>query len=279
MVVRRRTIAALAGLVLAVWTGGASAQETAIPPERVLYRDVAGTVVDAETGQPMPGVPVTLLYEVTVTDDAGAFRFEKVPLTHTAEVSLRIRSKEGLIIGCMTVDVPVRFYPIAASTDGKFDIAVIDPGEDRPVALRPKTLPPHEVTRYCGECHENNPCLETGSYQDVVRSGKDLRGIIVPEAEVRQFIDGLKQKGLREETYRKMRYQDTHPDEMNMGTLVLLALPQYKGQYAFPDSLRLLEERYVTCDTCHTRHVPTEQKHYVVESYEQDNQLCFNCHL
>lgn len=279
MAVRRRTIGALLVWGLAVGAGAAPAQEPAIPPERVLYRDVAGTVLDRETGKPMPGVPVTLLYEVTVTDEAGAFRFEKVPLTHTAEVSLRIRSKEGLIIGCMTVDVPVRFYPVAASTDGKFDIAIIDPGEDKAVALRPRALPPHEVVRTCQECHDGNPCMETGSYQDAVRSGKDLRGIVVPEAEVRQFIAGLRQKGLREETYRKMRYQDTHPDDMNMASLILMDLPQYKGQYAFPDSLRLLEDRYVTCDTCHTRHVPTEQKHYVVESYERDNQLCFNCHL
>ncbi|NOY44562.1 MAG: carboxypeptidase-like regulatory domain-containing protein [Deltaproteobacteria bacterium] len=251
----------------------------AVPPERALYRDVRGRVVDGETGEPMPGVPVSLLYEVTTTDCDGRFVFEKVPLTHTAQVSLRVRSKSGLIIGCVTVDVPVRFYPVAASEGEKFDIVIADPREDEELELRLEPLPSSEVDRYCTACHDTNPCLETATYEDVVKTGKDLRGIVVPEDQVEEYKEKLMMLGLRKQTYRKIRYQDTHPDGMNMEIIPKLDLAEYKGAYRKPEGLYLLDDKYVTCDTCHTRHMPTDQKQYVVMSYEEDSELCLKCHL
>lgn len=249
------------------------------PPGRELYRDVRGRVVDPETKAPLAGVPVSLLYELTTTDADGRFVFEKVPLTHTAEVSLRVRSKGGFIIGCITVDVPVRYYPVAASVDGRFDIVIVDPSEDVEVVLQPQPLASEETDRYCGACHDNNPCVETASYEDVVKSGKDLRGIIVAEDEVEEFKKKLQLAGVRKDTYRKIRYQDTHPDGMNMDLIPRLDLEQYRGRYQKPEGLTLVDGKYVSCDTCHTRHMPTEQKQFVVMSYEQDNALCFQCHL
>ncbi len=263
-----------------LWSFGAqAAQGDAVPDERVLYRDVTGRVVDA-AGTPQAGVPVSLLYETAVTDENGGFSFERVPLTHTAEVSLRVQSKNsGLIIGCITVDVPVRFYPVAASAGDAFAIEIVDPSADRPVELVLQPLPAAQVDTRCARCHEDNPCLETATYQDVIHSGKDLRGIIVREDRIAQFKEELQKKGLRIDTYRKMRYQDTHPDGMNMEEIPKLDLEQYRGRYRKPEALFLLDGAYVTCETCHTRHVPTEQKQYVVMPYETVNTLCTQCHL
>ena len=113
----------------------------------------------------------------------------------------------------------------------------------------------------------------------MIHSGRDLRGIIVREDRVAQFKEELQKKGLRIDTYRKMRYQDTHPDGMNMEEIPKLDLEQYRGMYRKPQSLFLLDEKIVTCETCHTRHVPTEQKQYVVMPYETVNTLCTECHL
>jgi predicted CXXCH cytochrome family protein len=256
----------------------AGAQQSPIPLERVTYRDVAGKVVDGDSGAPVAGIPVSLLYEITITDDGGRFRFEKVPLTHTAEVSIRVQSKTGLIIGCTTIDVPVRFYPLAAEADGKFAIAIVDPSAEEPITLRLEALPPQRVNQTCGQCHESNPCMEQATFEQVVQSGKDLRGIIVREDRMEETRRQLRQQGLQRETYRKMRYQDTHPDGMNMELIPILELEEYRGRFRKPTNLKLVEDKFVNCDTCHTRHVPTAQKHYVVMPYEQESQLCYECH-
>ncbi|MBI5017082.1 MAG: hypothetical protein HZB55_16545 [Deltaproteobacteria bacterium] len=269
--------AALAvGLALAAAAWGAS--EPPVPDDRLLYRDLSGTVLD-ESGKPLAGVPVSLLYETAVTDDKGAFRFSKVPINHTAQVSLRVRSREGFIIGCIVVDVPVRFYPLATAVEGRVDVQIVDPGSDEVATLRPRPVAASQLNLYCGECHGKNPCLETTSYRDVIESGKDLRGIVVAEDQIESFKKKLVQQGLRKETYQKIRYQDSHPDGMNMEVMPKLQLPEYQGRYRKPTDLRLLDQKVVSCDTCHTRHMPTEQRQYVVMPFERTNALCYQCHL
>ncbi|GAB4262945.1 MAG: hypothetical protein Kow0092_13520 [Deferrisomatales bacterium] len=271
-----RAILAAAILVLALG-GGAVAGEVGGPSA---YRDVTGRVVDDATGAPVAGAVVSLLQEITVADEAGRFRFEKVPVSHLAEVSLRVQGEGGLIVGCITVDVPARFYPLAATADdGRMALEVVEPGAGEPAELRLRPLPQAQVSSFCGGCHEPNPCLETASYEEVVRSDKDLRGIIVPEKEIASFKKALEEKGLRKETYVEMRYQDTHPDGMNMEAVATLDLDPYRGRYRIPEALPLVEGKFVTCDTCHTRHVPTEHKRYVRLPFESESALCVQCHL
>lgn len=265
----------LVGMLLPLAAG---AQQPPIPLERVVYQNISGQVVDAESGTPAPGVVVSLLYEVTVTDEAGRFLFEKVPLTHTAEVSVRVQSKTGLIIGCTSLDVPVRFYPLAAESEGRFAIAIVDPSAGEPVVLRLEPLEPQCVNATCGQCHDTNPCMEQATFQQVIQSGMDLRGIIVREDKIEEYRRQLLQQGLQRDTYVKMRYQDTHPDGMNMELIPILELEEYRGRFRKPTNLKLVEDKFVNCDTCHTRHVPTAQKHYVVMPYEQESQLCYECH-
>lgn len=275
-----------------------AADSPAVPMERAIYRDVRGRVVDGETGNPVAGAVVSLLYEMAVSDTQGRFVFEKVPLTHGATMSVRVRNRVEVVIGCVTLDVPVRFYPLAANWEetveidapggsgkkvaqviAKTAVMVIDPAEEGERELRLQTVSPAELSQFCSECHGSNPCLELASYEEVVKSGKDLRGVLVYVDELDAYKAGLQRQGLQRDTYRKMRYQDTHPDGMNMQAITQLDLPQYKGRYVVPEELDLLDGRYVNCGTCHTRHVPTEVKQYVVMPYQENNELCYKCHL
>jgi len=262
------------------------AEEPSAPPERTLYADVAGRVVDDATGAPLGGVVVSLLYEAVVTDAEGNFTFNKIPLVHTTQVSLRISNDDGLIIGCTTFDVPVRFYPVAASDGDKVGIVVADPSVDTNIEIRLKSVPVGEVVAFCSGCHVNNPCVETSTFQSVVKSGKDLKGIVVKESELEKYRDELMQKGLAKDSYMKIRYQDTHPDGMD-----IFAIANGEGDdsvfglFQVPQGLKLhvvtqddVEHHYVVCDTCHARHQPTPQRQFVVLPFDDDSQLCYKCH-
>jgi predicted CXXCH cytochrome family protein len=255
-----------------------------VPDERILYADVKGRVVDDATGNPAPGIPVSLLYETIVTDAKGEFIFQKVPMLHTAEISLRVSTNEGTIIGCTTFDVPVKFYPLAASDGQRVDVKIIEPGIDANVELRLKAIGIETVGSYCGECHIGNPCVETQTFQHVVESGKDLRGIIVKESELEKFREQLMKLGLSKDTYRKIRYQDTHPDSLDMNQEVT-NIGRKAGLFQQPQSLALhvvnennVEHRYTVCDTCHTRHLPTAQRQFVLMPFDEQSELCYQCH-
>lgn len=285
----KSTVAACLVLgALLPFAGPVSAVEMQTPADRTLYADVTGTVVDDETGLPLKGVPVSLLYETVVTDQNGTFVFQKIPMIHTAEVSLRVSTEEGLIIGCTTFDIPVRYYPIGAVSEDKVDVKVVDPGIDGPVELRLKRVAVSQVETYCTSCHQKNPCIEKSSFTNVVSSGKDLRGIIVKESQLEKYIENLKQKGISRDFYTKLRYQDTHPDKIDL-TQILASTGRHMGLYQKPEGLALdiytekvngkdVLRQIVVCDTCHSRHQPTTQRQYVILPFDENSQLCYRCH-
>lgn len=261
-----------------------AASATPAPPDRTLYADVKGRVVDDATGAPLPNIPVSLLYETVVTGPDGNFLFQKIPMIHTAQISLRVSTDEGIIIGCTTFDVPVRFYPISAQQDGKVDIKIIEPGVDLNTELRLKAVPLGKIDEYCSQCHLENPCVETATFRSVVASGKDLRGLIVKESQLEKFRDQLKQQGVARDSYSKIRYQDTHPDAMDMVFFQNIKDHRAKQFSDPPDlTLNVVKEKdevkkFVVCDTCHTRHGPTGQRQFVVLPFEDPSDLCYQCH-
>lgn len=255
-----------------------------VPAQRALYADVKGKVVDDATGAPVAGVAVSLLYETVVTNEQGEFLFQKIPMLHTAEVSLQVSTEEGIIIGCTTFDVPVRYYPVGAADGDRVAVTVVEPGADADIELRLKAVTIDEVDDYCATCHGGNPCVERASFEEVVASGKELKGIVVKESELERFRDQLMKQGVVRESYQKIRYQDTHPDNVNMNQIVSKIGP-YADQFRQPDQLRLheykegdTEYRVVVCDTCHSRHIATPQRQYVVMPFDEDSELCYQCH-
>ena len=39
-----------------------------------------------------------------------------------------------------------------------------------------------------------------------------------------------------------------------------------------------IEYRFVICDTCHSRHMPTGQRQFVKMPFDEDSVLCYECH-
>ena len=254
--------------------------------QRVLYADIEGRVVDGATGQPAAGVSVSLLYETVVTDAAGGFRFQKVPTVHTSEISLQVATDNGMIIGCTSFDIPVGFYPIAASKGNKMEVKVVEPGIDKYVELKLWPVSQADLEEYCGECHTTNPCAEASTFQQVVATKKDLRGIVVKESELEAYREKLLKEGLKRDSYTKLRHQDTHPDGSDMNEVVT-AVGTRANLFKQPSpdlKLRVVmehdvEHRYVICDTCHTRHEPTKYRQFIVKEFEEQSTLCYECHL
>lgn len=269
---------------LVAFVGHPAAAERVMPEDRTLYADVAGKVVDDVTGAPLAGVMVSLLYESVVTGSDGTFVFQKIPMIHSAQVSLRVSTDEGLVIGCTTFDVPVRYYPISSTLGDKVDIKIIEPGVDKTVELRLKEVTMSKVGKFCQECHMANPCVETSTFSSVVKTSKDMRGIIVKESQLPKYREQLKQKGVAKDSYMKIRYQDTHPDGMDMVDNASDTGPT-PGLFNVPPDLKLHvvqtkteTMKFIVCDTCHSRHEPTDQKQFVLMSFDEDSKLCYQCH-
>ncbi|PLX43923.1 MAG: hypothetical protein C0609_06900 [Deltaproteobacteria bacterium] len=261
------------------------ALEAGVDPDEITYADVAGRVVDDVTGEAVPGALVSLLYESVIADMDGKFSFKKVPTVHSSIISLQVSTETGVIIGCTSFDIPVKYYPLSAADGDGVDVVVIEPGRDEFVELRLKHRDIAGIDDYCFGCHELNPCAETATFGEVAgKKDKKLRGIVVKESELEKVREELMQLGLKKETYRKIRFDDTHPNSMNMLAKATEVGPD-AGLFQVPPELSLyeyvenkVEYKEVRCDTCHSRHVPTDNRQYILMPFEDESELCYQCH-
>ncbi|TAL18112.1 hypothetical protein EPN96_03080 [bacterium] len=252
--------------------------------EKPLYADLEGQVVD-EGGNPIPGVVVNLLYETSLADENGKFRFQKIPTIHTSVVSLQVANDSGMVIGCTSFDIPVRYYPVAASEGDRVDVVIAEPGVDTFVTLKLKSVTIDKVNDYCSACHTKNPCVETTTFGSMIKKDdKKLRGLIVKESELPKVRENFMKLGLSKDSYRYIRHQDTHPDNFEMNQAVAQT-GERAGLFKQPEKLkmRVIRENnqtrhYVICDSCHTRHLATEQRQFVVMAFDEESQLCYQCH-
>ncbi|TLN21326.1 hypothetical protein FDZ71_03980 [bacterium] len=271
-----------AGAFFAFPSAGSCADATTA--EKPLYADLDGLVVD-EAGNPVAGANVNLLYETTVTDGQGRFRFPKIPTIHTSGISMQVTNDAGVVIGCTNFDIPVKFYPIAATMGNKVGVVIVEPGAETSVKIAVKAVTIDQVNEYCSGCHIKNPCVETTTFGTVVKKDdKKLRGLVVKESELKSVREKFLKLGLAKESYRTIRHQDTHPDAIEMNSEVNNSR-NVKGVFRMPDKLTMRiiyegdkEKRYVVCDTCHSRHSTTQQRQFVVLPFDEDSQLCYQCH-
>jgi predicted CXXCH cytochrome family protein len=273
------------GALLLVVSGGmgtALAQSNSLP-EKGSYSEVKGKVVDDLTGASLGGAVVSLLYESVTTAADGTFTFGKIPTIHGSDITLRLATDEGLVTTCTTFNTPVSFYPISVTIGNKVDIQIIEPSKNSEILLRPKTVEIKDAGAYCADCHIKNPCMESSSFSIKVKSGNDLRGIIVKESQLENFKKELLEKGIDKNTYKKIRYKDTHPYDIDLNSRVTDE-GDLAGMHKHPTDLRLLDiageppKSMIVCDTCHTRHVQTPQRQYVVLPFEEESELCYQCH-
>ncbi|MHB8764714.1 MAG: peptidase associated/transthyretin-like domain-containing protein [Deferrisomatales bacterium] len=268
---RSRTALGLLGLAWALTLGGPAraAHDPSCP-------DVGGRVVDGVTGEPVAGVAVSLLQRVAVTDRSGAFCFRDVPRQRKVALTLSVKGAQG--IQCESFEVETRFYPLAASRGDRVAVEIVEPTVDQGVELRLEPVGAGAVAGFCTECHKWNPCLEDATREELAETRKVLKGIFVREGQLDALRDDLRRRALGRETYRRLRYTDAHAALVDLGPGTPNPAPAHREKYRSPPNLELLDGRSATCDTCHTRHLPTAQRSYVVMPFEGANDLCGQCH-
>jgi predicted CXXCH cytochrome family protein len=235
--------------------------------------EIAGTVTDAAAGAPVAGARVAVLDRVTVTDAAGRYVLKGIPLSH--EIRFRVYRpappahvkagakpaatvRKSFVFRDFTETTPfltaAALGPEGGAHAGGADFRVISPSADRQEVdfiLRPL---PRDVGPFCRECHPDDEFITSPVTPDEKMSP--------PEVD--------------ETFYRTHRFRDLHPEGMDLYNLrkdkKKKALLQPKVE------LPLVEGRRVTCDSCHTRHLPTPHGGYMVEEFRTENRLCVKCH-
>jgi hypothetical protein len=241
--------------------------------------DVSGQVVDAVTGVPLTGVSVSLLLTTRVTDGSGRFCFKRVPSSRKIEMSLINKNRRGEVTSCSVFEIPARFYPLFATDGERVAARIVEPGADGSVRLSLERVAPADIDPFCVRCHRWNPCLVDDSLEQLVQNRKFLRGLVVSDEEVEEMRRQAERNALSKETYGKIRYTDTHANSVDMGAIVRDRSTRYAGRYQTPKRLKLLASGRTSCDTCHTRHVPTDHGAYAVLPFKTADDLCTECHV
>lgn len=264
-----------AGLLCLALFGGAGAQTP--PAFEEPPGEVRGRVLDA-AGAPVAGAAVSLLDRATTSGADGAFRFEGVPRARLTELNVRIVDRTGTPVGCTTLSVPVRFYPLAATLGEGVAVAAASPGDGAMVELTLRPVPRAAIDAFCAACHGTNPCNQTQEYGEGGEKARALGGIAATEDELGGLRERLAQRGADRESFAGLRYRDAHPQALDMARAAAPTESGAPARFRLPPTLRLTDGARVTCDTCHTRHQPTPARRFAVLPFD-DNTLCVECHL
>lgn len=267
-------------IVLAFFTTNIMAQED-IPVEKSeteapipeTKRDVKGIVVNMLSGEPVAGATVSLPDKTIVTGADGRFTFAQVNEYHAIQMTARITTDLDIIIGCSYFVVPTSYYPISANKDNMLDIQIINMLSDDEVVLKVGDYAVDTVDSFCLNCHEVSPCLIE---EDYGRSSKKvgLKGVMVKQSELEKYIEKVRSERMTVDKYKKIRHLDSHPKNVDIS----LSNGYSEGRIFIPEDLLLKDDKILTCDTCHTRHVPTAFDQFVVLDYNEKESICLKCH-
>lgn len=274
---------ALAAALVASAAAGVWAEEKGAGPgeksereaEQVKTMTLGGRVFDGATGQAAAGASVSWLGETTVTDQSGRFSFSSVPQTRDAMLNFRIVTEAGGIVGCAFIPVPVSLQPVSARLGEKFAVEVVSTaGDSANVDITISEVKGAAVADACAVCHQPNPCLAAAKDGQGWSQVTHLGGLTVTEAEFESTKARVLAEGIRDEDYPNLRFQDAHPQKVNLAANIE-AKP---GLFKLPDALPLLEGGVSTCDTCHTRHEPTQNGLFLRLDMATQTLLCRQCH-
>jgi hypothetical protein len=251
-----------------------------IAPEEVpSHITVTGQVLDAITGDPVAGASVSLLSRKTISDSRGEFTFNNVPSTRKANLYIRVIDSYGDIIGCSKLEVDVNVYPLAANSGDKMAIGNLETLSDIDVILDVVSLTGAALDEACSECHMPNPCLTTAEDASQWNTVTHLAGIAVTLEEFEEFKDKIKNEGLTSDMYTGLRYQDVHPQGVDVAAKAAEINTKEYQLLKEPKLLNLDRDGILRCDTCHTRHEPTGFSFFSRLDFEEDSTLCSECHL
>jgi predicted CXXCH cytochrome family protein len=240
---------------------------------------VSGQVVHETDGTPVPGASVSLLGRSTTSDPQGRFTFSDVPRHRTTGINIRILNWRDEPVGCTTLDLPVPFYPVAAALGELVAVGLFTAEEDAPLVLSVAEVPATQVDAYCAECHKPNPCMDTPRYGEGGEEPKSLGGVGVRDEDLPAYKERLRSQPMDQEVFRGLRYQDAHPQAIDLRALLTDPEDRVGARFRMPERLSLLDGGRVTCDTCHTRHQPGADTPYLVMEFQSQNTLCLQCHL
>lgn len=248
------------------------AQPTEEAPRTV---SISGRVLEGGTGAPVAGASVSWLQESTLTDQAGRFTFSGVPQSRDAMLNFRIVSESGGIVGCAFIPVPVSLQPVSARLGDQFAVVIASTGSDASgVDITLEPVLGAGVEEVCATCHKPNPCLAAAKEGQGWSEVTHLGGLTVTEAEFEATKARVLAEGVKTEDYPNLRFQDAHPQKVNLNANIA----SKPGLFKLPDALPLLEGGLATCDTCHTRHEPTQNGLFLRLDMATQTLLCRQCH-
>jgi len=258
MTFKKKTVFVAAAVALSL-AGFALAQA----PAPVLTARIAGTVTDAATGAPVPGATVAILDKVATTDDAGKYTLAGLPRTH--DISFRVYREaappappKSWVYRDLKAAAPFLTASAVAPAQGagpaKVDIRVVSvAGESTQVDFAIKDVG-DDVNAFCRGCH---PADERGP----AALGPDEK--IPPPAVDEAF-------------YRTHRFGDVHPTGIDLKALI--EQKKARNPLRAAPTAPLARGRVVTCDSCHTRHLPTPHGRYAIDDFQKGSALCQKCH-
>lgn len=239
---------------------------------------LSGRVVADATGEPVPFAKISIPERIITADDKGEFDFGNVPGMRESRLNLRVLDQKGDIIGCAFVQLPVDLYPVAADSPQGFAIRIAHTEADANLELRVIPLAGDALNIACSECHPPNPCVADLTKPDRWDPITHLGGFPVQEKELSDFQNKLLTEGVTPEMYENLRYRDIHPHDTDLRKFVLSSAAGRPPRYHMPDELPLDGGDRITCDTCHTRHMPTAFPAFCHMTFVERSLLCEQCH-
>jgi hypothetical protein len=238
-------------------------------------RDINGVVVDMLSGEAVADAKVTLLTGESVTAGKdGRFTFKDIDEYHAIQITVRITTDLDVIMGCSYFSVPTTYYPVTANKDNKIDVQIVNMKNDDEVVLKIGEYDKDNIDKFCTSCHESNPCLVEEEYGKFVKNKAELKGILIRRSQLEEYIEEMRTKRMTIERYKNVRYVDSHPN----GIDITASNSYTDGLTVLPDDLILKEGKIITCDTCHTRHIPTDWGQFVIMDFVQRESICIKCH-
>jgi hypothetical protein len=238
-------------------------------------RDINGVVVDMLSGEPVADAKVSLLDVTVISGADGRFTIKDVKEYHAIQMTARILTELDIIIGCSYFFIPTNYYPISANKDNKADVQIINMlKDDNEVVLKVAEYAKENIDRFCEKCHEGSPCLVREEYGKIANAKMKLTGMMVRQSELEKYIEDMKKKEMTIERYSKIRYADSHPKNID----ITMTKSFEEGRVALPGDMALKEDKIITCDTCHTRHIPTEWGQFAIMDFLQEGAICTECH-
>lgn len=245
--------------------------------EPVRSVSIRGRVVDDATGLPVPGARVSSFSGTVQSDGGGGFSLENIPAVRTAVINFRITDDDGSIIGCAYVTGKVALSPVAANKEGLVAVEVVGTEADAEnVLLRLVPANGTGINDYCMRCHKPNPCLmDPGTDWSSVTH---LGGEAVKQKEFEAIKAAIETDGIDAGKYPNLRYQDAHPQLVDIASVLKEGGKSPKGDFVSSEFLPLSENGIIVCDTCHTRHAPTDFQMFLRLDVVGENMLCRQCH-